>query len=137
MQGKGHVPLPQISANKVYVWERLIGIKLIGMSWTYFAKSMSLFTSLKFISTSKCQIIVLSSSICQIENADNAKNGLHNNINSTHHQLFPTNGKVALVADVDGDGVKELIIASTDRVVRVFKWVKEEIQKGVCVIWNC
>ena len=46
--------------------------------------------------------------------------------------MFPTNGKVALVADVDGDGVKELIIASTDRVVRVFKWVKEEIQKGVC-----
>ena len=48
-----------------------------------------------------------------------------------YHQLFPTNGKVALVADVDGDNIKELIVASTDRVVRVFKWAKEEIEKGL------
>lgn len=51
---------------------------------------------------------------------------------STYHQSFPTNGKVVLVADVDGDGVRELIIASTDRVVRVFKWVQNEVQKGLC-----
>ena len=69
----------------------------------------------------------------QTVNADNAKTGQHNDIISTHHQSFPTNGKVALVADVDGDGAKELIIASTDRVVRVFKWVREETQKGVHV----
>lgn len=51
---------------------------------------------------------------------------------STYHQSFPTNGKVVLVADVDGDGVRELIIASTDRVVRVFKWVQNEVKKGLC-----
>jgi hypothetical protein len=56
----------------------------------------------------------------------------HGDVISTYHQSFPTNGKVALVADVDGDGGKELIIASTDRVVRVFKWVREDFNKGLC-----
>ncbi|XP_028405156.1 KICSTOR complex protein ITFG2-like isoform X2 [Dendronephthya gigantea] len=58
-------------------------------------------------------------------------NATHGDVISTHHQPFPTNGKVALIADVDGDGTNELVIASTDRVVRVFKWVKDEGKKDV------
>lgn len=44
---------------------------------------------------------------------------------SIYHQSLPTNSKIALLADVDGDGEMELVIGSTDRVVRVFKWIKE------------
>jgi hypothetical protein len=66
--------------------------------------------------------------VVPIEVIDNDQNG---DVISLYHQSFPTNSKVGLVADVDGDGVKELIIASTDRVVRVFKWVKEEMQEGI------
>ena len=65
-----------------------------------------------------------------VKDADSStENSQNSDVISLHHQSFPTNGKVGLVADVDGDGVKELIIASTDRVVRVFKWVKDEIQE--------
>ena len=64
---------------------------------------------------------------------DDEVNATNDDVISTYHQSFPTNGKVALIADVDGDGTNELVIASTDRVVRVFKWVKDEVKKGLCV----
>lgn len=38
-------------------------------------------------------------------------------------QHLPANGKVLLIADVDGDGQTELVIGYADRVVRCFKWM--------------
>lgn len=42
---------------------------------------------------------------------------------------------MAQVGDVDGDGVVELVVVSTDRVVRVFKWV-DEPGKALLKLWN-
>ncbi|KAJ8299439.1 hypothetical protein KUTeg_023499, partial [Tegillarca granosa] len=38
-------------------------------------------------------------------------------------QHLPANGKVLLIADVDGDGQTELVVGYADRVVRCFKWM--------------
>ncbi|KAF2355913.1 Integrin-alpha FG-GAP repeat-containing protein 2, partial [Trinorchestia longiramus] len=56
---------------------------------------------------------------------------LHNAIRETdervelravHCQKLPANIKMALVGDISGDGVVELVVALTDRIVRTYKW---------------
>jgi hypothetical protein len=44
----------------------------------------------------------------------------------TFSQLLPSNALTALIADVDDDGVCELVTGHTDRVVFVHKWQKFE-----------
>lgn len=39
-----------------------------------------------------------------------------------HVQRIPTNTKVVLVTDIDKDGLNEMIIGLTDRVVRSYRW---------------
>eukprot|EP00111_Clytia_hemisphaerica_P006848 TCONS_00019798-protein len=39
-----------------------------------------------------------------------------------HKEHLPPNAKVAILEDVDNDGVAELIIGYTDRYVRIYKW---------------
>ncbi|KAJ8381962.1 hypothetical protein SKAU_G00027400 [Synaphobranchus kaupii] len=37
-------------------------------------------------------------------------------------QHIPANTKVILISDIDGDGLSELVVGYTDRVVRAFRW---------------
>ncbi|XP_062339413.1 KICSTOR complex protein ITFG2 isoform X1 [Osmerus eperlanus] len=37
-------------------------------------------------------------------------------------QHIPANTKVILISDIDGDGLNELVVGYTDRVVRAFRW---------------
>lgn len=43
-------------------------------------------------------------------------------LGQTYTQQIPVNTKVLLLADVDGDGMNELIIGKTDRVVLTYRW---------------
>ncbi|GLV45811.1 hypothetical protein CBL_02831 [Carabus blaptoides fortunei] len=43
-----------------------------------------------------------------------------------HKQRIPPNTKVAILGDVDGDGVIELVLGLTDRVVRSYRWVDSQ-----------
>ncbi|XP_051157692.1 KICSTOR complex protein ITFG2-like [Leptopilina boulardi] len=43
-------------------------------------------------------------------------------LSCVHVQRIPTNTKVVLVADIDKDGLNEMIIGLTDRVVRSYRW---------------
>ncbi|XP_053411653.1 KICSTOR complex protein ITFG2 isoform X2 [Nycticebus coucang] len=43
-------------------------------------------------------------------------------------QHIPANTKVMLISDIDGDGLCELVVGYTDRVVRAFRW--EELGEG-------
>lgn len=43
-------------------------------------------------------------------------------IQPCYMQKLPANVHCVLVADIDGDGLKELVVAMTDRVVRSYKW---------------
>ena len=45
-------------------------------------------------------------------------------------QNLPANPKMALVADIDGDGQNELIICYTDRYVRVFRFKTTQDVQG-------
>uniref|UniRef100_A0A0N7ZC70 Uncharacterized protein n=1 Tax=Scylla olivacea TaxID=85551 RepID=A0A0N7ZC70_SCYOL len=40
-----------------------------------------------------------------------------------HAQRIPSNVKVMLIGDVNGDGFSEMVVALTDRVVRTYRWV--------------
>lgn len=46
------------------------------------------------------------------------------NLQPFHTQRLPANTKVALLADVDGDGDVELVLGLTDHVLRTYRWVK-------------
>lgn len=39
-----------------------------------------------------------------------------------HQETLAPNARSAILEDIDGDGVKELIVAFTDRFVRIYKW---------------
>uniref|UniRef100_A0A803KHM2 Integrin alpha FG-GAP repeat containing 2 n=1 Tax=Xenopus tropicalis TaxID=8364 RepID=A0A803KHM2_XENTR len=41
---------------------------------------------------------------------------------ATYTQHLPANTKLALISDIDGDGLCELVLGYTDRVVRAFRW---------------
>uniref|UniRef100_A0A6I8T2K8 Integrin alpha FG-GAP repeat containing 2 n=1 Tax=Xenopus tropicalis TaxID=8364 RepID=A0A6I8T2K8_XENTR len=41
---------------------------------------------------------------------------------ATYTQHLPANTKLALISDIDGDGLCELLLGYTDRVVRAFCW---------------
>ncbi len=43
-------------------------------------------------------------------------------IKPDYKQDLPANPKMALLADINGDGSNELVVCYTDRYVRVFKW---------------
>lgn len=43
-----------------------------------------------------------------------------------HLQRIPANTKDVLLADINGDGLLELVVALTDRVVRSYRWVADE-----------
>ena len=43
-----------------------------------------------------------------------------------HVQRIPPNTKIVLVADIDNDGLNEMIIGLTDRVVRSYRWSSHE-----------
>ncbi|XP_067007685.2 KICSTOR complex protein ITFG2 [Anabrus simplex] len=43
-----------------------------------------------------------------------------------HVQRIPANTKVALLGDIDGDGNNELVLGLTDRVVRSYRWVRQD-----------
>ncbi|XP_043473905.1 KICSTOR complex protein ITFG2-like [Leptopilina heterotoma] len=47
---------------------------------------------------------------------------LSEKLSCVHVQRIPTNTKVVLVADIDKDGLNEMIIGLTDRVVRSYRW---------------
>ncbi|XP_033221622.1 KICSTOR complex protein ITFG2-like isoform X2 [Belonocnema kinseyi] len=47
---------------------------------------------------------------------------LHGKMECVHVQRIPTNTKVVLVTDIDKDGLNEMIIGLTDRVVRSYRW---------------
>ena len=40
-----------------------------------------------------------------------------------HKQHLPANIKTALIGDINGDGLSELVVAMTDRVVRAYGWI--------------
>ncbi|KAK5640395.1 hypothetical protein RI129_011206 [Pyrocoelia pectoralis] len=43
-----------------------------------------------------------------------------------HLQRIPANTKDVLLADIDGDGLLELVVGLTDRVVRSYRWVTDQ-----------
>ncbi|XP_044729460.1 KICSTOR complex protein ITFG2-like [Chrysoperla carnea] len=43
-----------------------------------------------------------------------------------HIQRIPANSKVVLLGDIDGDGLIEMVIALTDRVVRSYRWYESD-----------
>jgi len=45
----------------------------------------------------------------------------------THVQRIPANSKVLLLHDVNADGLVELVIGLTDRVVRTYQWTKNKL----------
>jgi len=45
----------------------------------------------------------------------------------THVQRIPANAKVLLLHDVNADGLLELVIGLTDRVVRTYQWTKNKL----------
>ncbi|KAK3885870.1 hypothetical protein Pcinc_009932 [Petrolisthes cinctipes] len=48
----------------------------------------------------------------------------------THTQRIPSNAKMVLVGDVNGDSVAEVVVCLTDRVVRTYRWVPTGAQLG-------
>ncbi|KAG9509377.1 KICSTOR complex protein ITFG2 [Fragariocoptes setiger] len=52
---------------------------------------------------------------------------------SNYEQRMPANAKVILLADLDGDGLVEVIIGLTDRVLRTYRWVRVSETKGKLV----
>jgi len=46
---------------------------------------------------------------------------------ATHVQRIPANAKVLLLHDVNSDGLVELVIGLTDRVVRTYQWTKNKL----------
>lgn len=48
----------------------------------------------------------------------------------THTQRIPSNVKMVLVGDVNGDGFAEMVVCLTDRVVRTYRWVATGSQLG-------
>lgn len=48
----------------------------------------------------------------------------------THTQRIPSNVKMVLVGDVNGDGFAEMVVCLTDRVVRTYRWVAAGAQLG-------
>lgn len=47
-----------------------------------------------------------------------------------HSQRIPANAKDILLADVDGDGLIEMVLGLTDRVVRSYRWQRSETSQG-------
>ena len=43
-----------------------------------------------------------------------------------HEEMLAPNARCALLEDIDGDGIDELIVGYTDRFVRIYKWQVEE-----------
>ena len=46
----------------------------------------------------------------------------NNELRLVHKEELSPNAKVAILEDIDNDGVEELIIGYTDRYVRIYKW---------------
>ncbi|XP_060873368.1 KICSTOR complex protein ITFG2-like [Metopolophium dirhodum] len=56
-----------------------------------------------------------------------------------HHQRIPANTKVILLGDMDSDGMLELIIGSTDKVVHSFRWIQNVAAGRLVPLhkWGC
>ncbi|KAG1699354.1 KICSTOR complex protein ITFG2 [Nymphon striatum] len=71
-------------------------------------------------------------SIIDVENMPQKKNGnedvskqkTYEELTPFHTQRIPANIKVAILADILGDGAFELVVGMTDRVVRSYRWRK-------------
>ena len=59
--------------------------------------------------------------VSQTENS-RERTELYGKMECVHVQRIPTNTKVVLVTDIDKDGLNEMIIGLTDRVVRSYRW---------------
>lgn len=59
------------------------------------------------------------------------KNFNGNRLRLIHKQRIPANCKDIILADIDGDGLVELVLGLTDRVVRSYRWYNSPyIQKS-------
>lgn len=54
--------------------------------------------------------------------AEKEKKLIGNRLELIHKQRIPANCKDIILADIDGDGMIEMVLGLTDRVVRSYRW---------------
>lgn len=59
------------------------------------------------------------------EKSSNSKEQLKNSLVCVHMQRIPANVKNIVLGDVDGDGLNEMVLGLTDRVVRSYRFIKD------------
>lgn len=79
-----------------------------------------------FNSGSNALVVVTGCGYCYIYDFDEDQLGDSSEkkpLQPIHAQRIPSNVKVMLIGDVNGDGFSEMVVALTDRVVRTYRWV--------------
>lgn len=79
-----------------------------------------------FNSGSNALVVVTGCGYCYIYDFEEDKLGESSEkkqLQPIHAQRIPSNVKVMLIGDVNGDGFSEVVVALTDRVVRTYRWV--------------
>lgn len=56
------------------------------------------------------------------DSTDKEKKDSGNRLALIHKQRIPANTKDIILADIDGDGLTEMVLGLTDRVVRSYRW---------------
>lgn len=55
-------------------------------------------------------------------NTDKERKESSSRLHLVHKQRIPANSKDIILADIDGDGLVEMVLGLTDRVVRSYRW---------------
>ncbi|VVC24544.1 WD40/YVTN repeat-like-containing domain,Integrin-alpha FG-GAP repeat-containing protein 2 [Cinara cedri] len=77
--------------------------------------------------------------LCLNLNKSDSSNECTAKLESVHIQRIPANTKVILLGDIDADGLIELVVGLTDRVVRTYRWSQNATSGRLVPLhkWEC